>query len=226
MISNVSSGGYSPMMQGMHNRMPPNPEQMAEDLLSSADTDSNGAISKKEFTALFSSEETSDSSDINGLFSDLDADGDEAVSLDEATNAVSNLLQQLQEQRMSSDMPPPPPPPPQSSELAEELMSYADTDQDGSLTMDEFSAALQSSENGDEETLARIFDETDTDGDGIVTQEELLSAMESKQSTNAQSSVNSSTAEDNASMVANSLLQQYQQNAMNVASNASVSITA
>lgn len=224
MINNVSSGGYSPMMHGMHNRMPPNPDQMAENLLSSADTDSNGSISKTEFSALFSNAETSDSSDINGLFSDLDADGNEAVSLDEATDAVSNLLQKLQEQRMASDMPPPPPPP-QSNELAEELMTYADTDEDGSLTLDEFSAALQSPDN-DEETLTRIFNETDADGDGIVTQDELISAMDNKQANNTQRSMNSSTSEDQVSTLVNSLLQQYQQNALNVASNASVSFTA
>lgn len=231
MINNISSGGYSAMMQGMQNRVQPNIEQMTEDLLSAADTDSNGSISKSEFSAMFTSEETSDSNAISGLFSEMDADGDEAISVDEATDAVSNLLQQLQQQRMSNVNMPPPPPPPGN---ADDLMSSADSDEDGSLTVDEFTAALKRSEDDDESILAQMFAETDIDGDGLVSQAELNTAMESKQEGQPQGSfetTSTSTSETNTdnnkvSMLVNSLLQQYQQNSQSIASNESLSIVA
>ncbi|MBL4766080.1 MAG: EF-hand domain-containing protein [Colwellia sp.] len=230
MINNISSGGYSAMMQGMQNRMQPNIEQMTEDLLSVADTDSNGSISKSEFSAMFTSEETSDSNAISGLFTEMDTDGDEAISVAEATDAVSNLLQQLQQQRMSNaNMPPPPPP-----GNAEDLMSSADSDESGSLSIDEFTAALTRSEDDDESILTQMFAETDIDGDGLVSQAELNTAMEKKQGSQPQRSfetTSTSTSETNTdnnkvSMLVNSLLQQYQQNSQSIASNESLSIVA
>lgn len=229
MINNISSGGYSSMMmQGMQNKMPPNAEQMAEDLLSSADTDNNGSISKAEFSAMFSSDETSDSTAISGLFAEMDADGDEAVSIDEASNAISNLLQQLQEQRMTSANMPPPPPPGGGS--PEELMSSADINEDGGLSIDEFTSALKRSDDEDESILAQMFADTDIDGDGIITQEELKTAMKKKQGSQSEtantSSSESNTGNSKISMLVNSLLQQYQQNSQSLASNESLSIVA
>ncbi|MBL4899161.1 MAG: EF-hand domain-containing protein [Colwellia sp.] len=227
MINNISSGGYSSMiMQSMQNRMPPNAEQMAEDLLSAADTDSNGSISKTEFSAMFSSEESADSSTISGLFTEMDADGDGSVSVSEASDAISNLLQQLQEQRMTSAGMPPPPPP---GGNPEDLMSSADTDEDGSLTIDEFTSALKRSDNEDESILAQMFAETDTNGDGIVTQEELTTAMENKQNEHSQTAstaTSKNSSSEKVSMLVNSLLQQYQLNTQSITSNESLSIVA
>jgi len=241
MINNVSDGGYaSMMMQGMQRPMPPSSAQMADDLLSTADTDNNGTISKTEFTELFSSnvssdiksDESSSGANISGLFSEMDANGDDAISLNEATDAVSNLLQQLQEQRQASNTPPPPPPP--SAEGIDALFGSADTDEDDSLSIDEFSSALKRS-GDDDALLASMFEEADADGNGAVSQDELTAAMNRHQGEPAQSAVNiaanAANTQDKVSMLVTSLLQQYQQTSTNtgsnnIASNMSVSITA
>ncbi len=217
MISNISSGGYSAMMmQGMQHKAPPNAEQIAEDLLSSADTDGNGSISKAEFSAAFGSDNDTDSSTVSGLFAEMDADGNEEVSVDEASNAISNLLQQLQEQRFSNTNMPPPPPS-EGMPNAEDLMASADSDEDGGLTVDEFSSALRKSDDESETAiLANMFAETDLDGDGIVSQAELKTAMENKQASRENSSVaenigNTGNSDNRVAKLVNSILQQYQQ---------------
>ncbi|MGL1959302.1 MAG: EF-hand domain-containing protein [Colwellia sp.] len=221
MINSVSSGGFYPAITQAQS--PPNAGQMAEDLLSAADTDNDGSISKAEFNTLVESQNSDSSESISGLFSQMDADGDESVSLDEATEAISSLLQQLQEQRMANQGAMPPPPPPPGGGSAEELLSSADTDEDGGLNIDEFTAALKRSDDEDDSILAKMFDETDTDGDGIVSQEELQTAMENKQNSQTQSSTNT---DSNVSMLVNSLLQQYQQNAANSTNDTTLSIVA
>lgn len=220
MINNIGSSTYPPMMlQSMQKPMPPATD-IAEDLLSAADTDSDGSISKAEFTALFESSESADNSSVNGLFSEMDTDGDESISLTEASDAVTNLLQQLQEQRIASDMPPPPPPP-----GVDELMALADEDEDGNLTLDEFSNALKLSEDEDESILADLFADTDINGDGIVSREELETTMDVNSNSNAQTN-NRNADENKISMVVNSLLQQYQLNAEKLTTETSLSITA
>lgn len=165
-------GGVSSMMPGMsQNRAGPGLSKMAEELLSQADTDNNGAISESEFNALFDGNESADTESLEGLFAQMDSSGDGELGSDETSEALNNLHQQFREIGM---MPPPPPP------SAEELISSGDVDGDNVLDFSEFSSALQSPDgNDDSSILEAMFSEADTNGDGKVTQEELQSAMDS-----------------------------------------------
>tara|TARA_R110002167_G_scaffold91458_1_gene246005 strand:- start:48147 stop:48800 length:654 start_codon:yes stop_codon:yes gene_type:complete len=217
MIHNINSGGFAPMMmQGMQNRQPPSAEQLSGDLLSAADTDSNGSISKTEFSAMFSSEDTSDSSAINGLFSEMDADGDEAVSVDKASNAISSFLQQLQEQRLAN-----------ASVGSSNDAGSSTTDGDGGADGYGFKGVRDGDGGTDESTLAQIFADADTDGDGIITQDEIKSMLEKNQASQTQNSpeiVNTTTnTSSKMSILVNSLLEQQKNNYVN---DESLSLTA
>lgn len=174
-----SSGGYSAAMMGGMPSMRPDPSQLAADLFSTADSNNDGSISQAEFTSLLQSNDSSASSDaINNLFSQLDSNGDGSLSSQETSDAVNKLFEQMRQSMANgqADMPPPPPP----GGGAEGFMQKADSNQDGSLSKDEFTAALQNG-NGSTDTarIDAMFSEADTNGDGTISQDELKTAMAS-----------------------------------------------
>jgi Ca2+-binding EF-hand superfamily protein len=69
----------------------------------------------------------------------------------------------------------PPPPPPDSESIVEELMASYDSDGDGTLSSDEFSAAAAANGTEDAETLLA---QLDSSGDSLLSSEELLAAIE------------------------------------------------
>ncbi len=219
MIDSIGTSGYSAsMMSGMRQRTSPEPDKISEKLLAKADADSDGIISKSEFTSLFETSESSDSESIDGLFSQMDSDGDGSVTTEEASIAISDLLiQQMQQQGMGNNMPPPPPPPANGEgQNAEELISSSDTDEDGSLDLSEFTEALKHpGENEDSSRISSLFNDADADGDGKVTQEELQAAMDNHHSKTQEEDDGQDTtasSSDQISKLVQAMLQQYQTN--------------
>lgn len=222
MISNVGSNYSSAIMYQSQAKA----KAVAEELISQADTDENGTISKTEFAALYQDNESVDSDSIDSLFTEMDSDGDGSVSTTEVTETVGNLLQQLEQQFMLSSTPPPPPPP-QEQESAEDLLSSGDSDGDGNLSIAEFSDALQVTGGSDEvNMLAEMFELADTNEDGVVSQEELSIAMEANQppsfdEENSEITTESSTVEEteNIMSLADVLLERFQNSIQNETEN-------
>lgn len=110
------------------------------------------------------------STDANAAFSTLDADGDGALSSDELTAAFEELG------------PPPggPPPgamgaPPSSSDIASDLLSDTDTDEDGALSPTEITEALGVEDSAETRSA---FSALDSDGDGKLSLAELSAALD------------------------------------------------
>ena len=74
----------------------------------STEPNSDGGVDKSELSAFLqntsatNSTSTNDSSDIDDLFSEMDADGDGSITQQETSDAVNNMLKQLQNQMMNS----------------------------------------------------------------------------------------------------------------------------
>lgn len=72
-----------------------------------------------------------------------------------------------------------PPPRPSSDQFASDLISQADTDDDGALTETELTDFLEENHNVDSETAAQLFSDLDSDGDGVATEAEVNEALSS-----------------------------------------------
>lgn len=143
------------------------------------------------------------------MISDLDSDGDGALSLEEATASGSSKAAEafgaldidgdgsLTSTELASSLeamgpppggdggPPPggPPPggPPPSSGMASDVLSSFDSDEDGGISLSEVLSATESEES-DETTSA--FASLDTDGDGKLSLAELTAALDQYLQTN------------------------------------------
>jgi Ca2+-binding EF-hand superfamily protein len=111
------------------------------------------------------------SANASEAFATLDADGDGSLTLDELTSALEE-----------AGPPPggPPPggphgPPASSNDLASSLISSLDSDEDDSLSLSEVTKAL-GAEEGEETSSA--FSSLDTDGDGKLSLAELTAALD------------------------------------------------
>jgi len=93
-------------MHGMHRR--PDPSQLAQDLIASADSNGDGKISKSEFESLMQNAGKSDTSTIDKLFAYLDNNGDGSVSSQETTDAITAMVDKMRGQVMQSSMQPNP----------------------------------------------------------------------------------------------------------------------
>ncbi|DAB27876.1 MAG: hypothetical protein A2513_10180 [Sulfurimonas sp. RIFOXYD12_FULL_33_39] len=137
--SAYSSYGSSSVNASMQ-RGKPNFEEMANELLSSMDSDSNGSIDKAEFSAAAKNTASqSDDTSLDDIFSLLDTDGSGSMSSEELMSALKNMKPE--------GAPPPPPPPPQSSEsesskdsASSEIFAALDTNEDGVVSADELEA--------------------------------------------------------------------------------------
>lgn len=153
--SNSSSGVSSASQKGK-----PDFEKMAQELLSSLDTDKSGSIDKAEFSAAAqalassSSSSTTDSSsatDVTDIFSTLDTDSNGSMSTEELVASLKNM----KPPEGKGDMPPPHGgmPPPSSSDSSStsesssssDIIDAMDTNQDGTVSIDELLAALGNS---------------------------------------------------------------------------------
>lgn len=176
MSSAVSGLGnnLASMMYGMQSRgsvgAPPDPAALASNLLSNLDGDGNGSLSQSELQSAIDGMSSSDSgtrTSADGLFSAMDSDGDGSVTETEIQTTLQTLAEsQNFAQGMGGPGGPggpgamggmPPPPPPSSSDsdsdTSSSAISAADTNGDGTVSVDELVAYYQSqsaSDSGDE----------------------------------------------------------------------------
>lgn len=114
-------------------------EEMANELLSSMDSDANGSIDKAEFSAAVSASQSEDSASSDDIFSLLDTDGSGSMSSEELISALKNM-------KPEGAPPPPPPPPPKEESTSSqdssssEIFAALDTNEDGVVSADELQA--------------------------------------------------------------------------------------
>ncbi|WP_345991840.1 EF-hand domain-containing protein [Sulfurimonas sp. HSL-1716] len=168
--SSYSSSGVT----SSAHRGKPDFEKMAQELLTSMDSDNSSSIDKTEFSAAAqalasnsnssTSSTSSDTSSASDVFDTLDTNSDGTLSTDELMAALKNMKPPKPPQGQDGDMPPPPPggmPPPNDSSSAssdtsgiDKLFSALDTNQDGSISSDELSALFGDSTDQDSSTTA------------------------------------------------------------------------
>lgn len=141
-------------------------QDMISSLISDLDSDGDGGLSLAEIgTALG----VSDTSGLSEAFTSLDADGDGVMSAAEMETGLQA-------------MGPPPggpmggPPPASAEETASGVIDAADTNEDGTVSLEELMAARG---QDDASALQDGFSALDTDGDGGLSATELTSAFES-----------------------------------------------
>ena len=233
MVSGISgSGAFSPTSYSRTST--PDPVKMLEKVFTKIDANGDDRIDKDELSAFLeqasSTSGVNSSSDLDELFSVMDADGNGSITQQEASNAIGDILKQLQGQMMNAriggmgGMPPPPPmgPPPDTAESDEEMFSSIDTNGDGYIDQTEISTMLESlSQNqdtiSDGPDVADLLSRDDTDGDGQISQDEFTTAIHQRRG-EMESGLNSGgfserTAGDSDSMTSAfiaSILQRYQ----------------
>ena len=146
------------------------------------------------------------------MISDLDSDGDGALSLEEATATGASKAAEafaaldsdgdgsLTTSELSSSLeamgpppggpprggPPPGGPPPgggaSSSDVASSILSAVDSDDDGAISLSEITSATDAEENDETQSA---FSSLDTDGDGKLSLAELTAALDQYLQTNA-----------------------------------------
>ena len=212
-----SCSGYSMTAMSPMQNTRLNSAQMAEELLSAADADNDGSVSKEEFTSMLQGLESSAESDIaDGLFKQLDTNGDSVLSNEETVSAIDTLLEQIR-QSMSNgneigNMPPPPPNAGHAGG-AEELMSAMDTNDDGSIDRSEFATALQRMGGSDSsdvtERIEAMFNEADSDGNGSINQDELETVIANHRPPQRSTNYSSKGSTNQVPLLAQIMLNQY-----------------
>lgn len=147
---------------------PPSASDMAANLISNLDANSDGALSIDEVSAT--------NSDAAQAFAALDSDGDGSLTSAELTSAFEEM-----------GPPPggPPPgggmgggpggPPPSSGDMASSIISETDSDDDEALSLAEITEALGADES--KETTS-AFASLDTNADGKLSLAELTTALD------------------------------------------------
>ncbi|MFA5181745.1 MAG: EF-hand domain-containing protein [Syntrophales bacterium] len=130
--------------------------EMRQKLFKSVDTNTDGSIDKTEISALL---EQSTTSIVDSLFTGLDANQDDLISMIEADAGLAKLGQQIKNSGAGmaggAGMPPP-----------DKVFDTADTDGDGSVTKEELAAVI--GDGGADELFGKI----DTDGDSLISRTE------------------------------------------------------
>ena len=168
---NISSSSYSSsMLQQTQRSTTPSAAELASQVMETSDLDSDSLLSIDEVNL---SDEA---------FSSMDEDGDGSLSSSEIETSFSSMLESIQNQttspeefgtlltNMGLDVPTPPSQAtgmPNVSEMASDIFSKNDTDEDGVLSADELDIS--------EELLSLM----DVDEDGNITKEELTQGLAS-----------------------------------------------
>ena len=134
----------------------------ASDAIDEADTNGDGTVSLAELAASLGTDEAT----VSKAFSKVDSDADGQITVDEMDAGLKEAK--------GSRRPHGPPPP--ASEVASNLLTSTDSDQNGSLSLGEISTALG---QDDQTALTDAFASLDTNGDGGLGSDELTSAIES-----------------------------------------------
>jgi len=130
--------------------------EMRQKMFKSVDTNSDGSIDKTEMSALF---QQNTSSIVDSLFSGLDANQDDLISMIESDAGLAKLGQSIKNSgdgmAGAAGMPPP-----------DKVFDTADADGDGSVTKEELASVI--GEGGADELFSKI----DTDGDSLISRAE------------------------------------------------------
>jgi len=175
MVGSVGMGGFWPPANAVsgHKALP----------FDQVDTDGNGSISFEEFqtaaTNLPAPADSAGTSSAEDPFKAIDANGDGSISKDEATAFRSKLSAQIQALMLqlqelngtvgtttaNAGVTPP---------SADDIFAKLDADGNGSISKDEFAAAINNRHHtdGTGDRAARMFDKIDTNGDGSISKEE------------------------------------------------------
>ncbi|MDO8453637.1 MAG: EF-hand domain-containing protein, partial [Sulfurimonas sp.] len=170
--SSYSSSGVS--SSSKHEK--PNFEDMAQQLISALDTDSNGSIDKAEFTAAAQTLASSSGSSASesstkaaDAFSKLDTNSDGSMSSEELIAALKDMKPPEPPQGKAGGMPPPPPPSDSSSSSESsstsslsEIFSTLDTNKDGAISQDELMALFEDSKDKSSSSTSTSSDATST----------------------------------------------------------------
>lgn len=165
---------YSSYSASSSQKAKPNFEDMAQQLLSSMDTDSNGLIDASEFStaaqALATDSSSSSTSSTSDIFDLIDTNSDGNMSSEELMSALKNMKPPELPQGNGQEeggMPPPPPPPPSDdsssdSSSIDDIFSSLDTNQDGTISADEFKALFTDSTDETDSTSSDTQTQTPT----------------------------------------------------------------
>ena len=158
----------------------------ADKLFSKLDTSGQGYIEKSDLETAFASI-SGGSTDVDSLFTQLDADSDGKVTKEEFSDKLQQLAQQLDDQFQSSrmqagGMPPPPPPADDQGFTKDELTSQLEE-------VGETDSTRSSLLSG----IIENFEAADTDGDGKVSFREAMAYQQSSSGGNASSTATTST---------------------------------
>jgi len=184
-----AGGGGQPQMSGdtmsemvsMQFGPPPTAESVADDLISSFDSDEDGSLSASEIETALASAGTS--TDVASLLADMDTDGDSLLSATELTTAIQSDMDS--HATRGSGGPPPGGPPPggpsgpgqaSADDIALSILETLDTDDEEGLSLSEVSTALGVEE--DDSDVAGAFAALDADSDGNLSASELALAIQ------------------------------------------------
>jgi Ca2+-binding EF-hand superfamily protein len=168
-------------------------KDFASDLVSDLDSDGDGGLSLTEVgTALG----VSDTSEISDAFASLDTDSDGVMTAEELESGLQAMG---------------PPPggapsggaggaaPASAEETSETVFDAADTNEDGTVSLEELMASLQEDETS---SVSDTFTALDTDSDGGLSVDELTSAFKSMMSKQVESYGRLSSEETTGSLMA------------------------
>ena len=190
MVGSVGVGGFPPGLSGLGGH-----KSLSFDRV---DTNGDGSISLDEFTAAMTklpstadnSANSAGSTTAGDLFNQIDTDGDGAISKDEASAFRSKISAEIQAMLLLSQA--------QngtgaattvnagvSGPTADSIFAKLDTDGNGSISKDEFTAAFnnrnQANGTGAGDRVAKLFDKIDTNGDGSISPDENQAFLEKMQ---------------------------------------------
>ncbi|MEZ5970303.1 MAG: EF-hand domain-containing protein [Hyphomonadaceae bacterium] len=153
----------------------PSTTDAATRMISSLDTDGDGALSLSEASAAGASRASE-------AFVVLDTDGDGVLTSDELATSLEAMGPPPGGPPPGGPPPGGPPPGGGPSDLASRILSEVDSDQDGGISLSELTSATGAEEN---DTTTSAFSSLDTDGDGKLSLAELTAALDKYLQTDA-----------------------------------------
>ncbi len=158
----------------------PDATKIANDLFARVDTTNQGYIDKAGLQSALGNKAADSASDVDQLFSQIDADQDGKITKQELTDGVKQLADALDAQFDSSRIaraggqPPPPP-------STDDLFASLDTKNQGYLDKEELQAAFDANSSdtaANAEKVDQIFKTLDADGDSKITKAELSAGLQ------------------------------------------------